>query len=400
MNKHGNLSLIEREQLNDYLDGYIPINYTSWWRKQWASSFLLAQSIGTLVLLAVILLYWFWLNYCSLTYIDHVETITEHMSRSGCTIWLTESQRVVILREADIGWTLFGTLGEFTTLLPTIFIVILAFSTIYLEIVDLLLATTELNFLLMVALELGKFYTTKADRLQPVNSVHNQVTSFNEQKNNNLSEIIREKIYETVELSKAILIVKPLSRLHGPSKSKLDTKIAYYEFASSLISRFGLNPDVYIEILAKIHVNLSNLVMSVSQINPRTANGLVFSYIINFVVLAVSVYFNQHTKNLTVIPLSITLISISSVNLFISFASNLHCKYKRVEAAFWSLIALNAHSEDVRVKHLVDLWNRQIGIMSEDGGLALKISDLNITYGAIIHLLAWTSTILLFAYTH
>lgn len=50
----------------------------------------------------------------------------------------------------------------------------------------------------------------------------------------------------------------------------------------------------------------------------------------------------------------------------------------------WSLIAHMAHSRDVRMRHLRELWLRQISMLDGEGGVALTAFRIRVTYVNII----------------
>lgn len=325
---------------------------------------------------------------------SNLSLMVKKIRESGCEIWLND-ESVRPITESDIiksipswnnlifaeigigllpGLCLSGILLSWFQLAHTELISILA------EQIDRVSMTIEITRLLKA----NGFDSVQGSTDQSEVAEHASLYSLNE---------LKQYHQQNKSIGKAFRFLKPYKR-----HSSDQTGSSPCQVAVNLFNKNGPSIAAYQELLTKIYINNSSVGVMFNRLNTNVETILLALFSITYGFVGILVYINRKFGEATEFTLLMGLWGIFLNSIMVYLPSKLHSLSRVLVGSMWRLIDANMDFKDVRVRHLRTLLLRQLGPMCRDGGLSLKAFGIPVTYGSVIKLALWSSTLIVISF--
>lgn len=356
----------------------LPINSSKWWHQQLISLFPFISASLFLSCSVMVMLFAVWAN---LLLSKSEKNNHRNLFNTTCSIWLNSAHgqpKRLTLDDIILKYNEY-TIMEFGVSLVVISIMLSGGLNCILQgFRDILVSIRELKFQLELATRLAELRLTPKRICEP-----------SKRRDTSMFSVIRQRFMSSTTNKQA----------SSATKTKLDRILASQQVALELLGYFGCSGEVYADLLEKIHITYWNFTHLIGEYH-RPFSALIFiCYLINFGLSFISVYLSRHYHGHETISLLVIMIAVFCLDILIASASVVHTQAKRIEFKLWSLIAINSSDANMRVRHSNHLASKQLRLIDDQGGLALKAFGYNITYVNIIQVTLWTTSIILLTYT-
>lgn len=408
----------DNKHLSPFMSDCLPINTTNWWISGLASSFLQSQVLILYMLASGTAMVQ--ISILKFTGIDYkYSELDRVLQENNCSVWAQDdlasgNTSGLDLNDAAVTWNAYTIFEQVLVLALPLYEQATVLNMFYHSGNDIKMLLKELDMQLKLAVEFTRLralcrcvtccdQTSRHSHLETT-----QQESFDEQQVRFPVKQIGEKLIACTQFIGPLVITRELDIKTSSPAAKtatqsflkanlLESKIAYQKLAGDLLTTYGCAVDTQVEFLEKIQVNYRYFMDYLEEFNEPLSMIFAVGYAINYGFALVSVYFYLNVKRMVALPLIVTSMAVVVANAIIAWASSVHSNARKLEPMFWDLISQTCNQTEERMIHLRARWLKQLQIIDNEGGLALKAFNMRISYVGIIQVLIWTSSILLLA---
>lgn len=306
------------DELSEYVRDCLPLIRSDWWRYRSAFVYCLASFL----LLSGLFSYGF---LCTLYFQfnigfkkDLLREFSIEMSNQRCALW-TDDENIIDLKHTDIlEWSFYSMVENISAIIGLFCNISTIITYYYLSHCELNCWLMELRTELTVAIEFIRFRDLLIKENRPSQTNKSATIKLK-------SDIIRQRCKEMIDVYLVFLIQKPMSRKRGPSKSKLDSKIACQEFAIDVLSNEqSLDVDSLVDLLEKLYISMRLFVDLVDEYSKNIALMVILINILEYTMAIGIVYISRQLTNFIFWPVFFVSYGLTGLALIISIPSNFH----------------------------------------------------------------------------
>lgn len=421
---HGG-ALAMNEERSKYIEDCTPLVRTKWWQSQGNRSLLLQGSFSVVTIIV---------SSAFIMYISYLHTrrsernlieLGLHMESVSCPLWFIppkradgESEFVKLARwlkqssrsseptnlfnfsetnrfHLDKWRNVVTFVPEFVTLLQALwpFCSICLFTMIYyLVSSELTCWLRELKF----QLELAVHFVGNLQKSRDLTETSRPVPFC--------LDLLKQEFRLLTEVKFFLILTHPMTSKHIAvreqfrSAPKLSSAIAMEESALHTIAVNQMNASSASELMEKLYIGLRIFKEHLEQYSHTSVWMFIFINLYSYSYLAISLkYLKVFTGDLAHYTFLLMVLCWALSNVLILIPARLHAEAKGLHSPIWSLLAIMADQECARMRHMRQLWHRQMVGIDMEGGLALKAFHVRITHLRIIQFIIGSGTLVAFA---
>lgn len=358
MNQYSKPAIEQPGRMENFQDDCPPATRTEWWRLKlsWLLFVYDFFCVTTLSIAAAVVLYYIQSNI--IAKYDKLAETSMTIRRIGCAIWrvdlyenssdeLRENRKTVVdlemVASKYLRWNAYSLPETSIINIWPLISVFLISGYYFCSILDLNCWLAELHYQLLFALDMSKFDLA---RQQKRRSYDGSLLGEQKLKKRNFDlEVLRKNFIESADMRFILLI-----RVHKLTQIDFPTFRERQIFLARLVAEEGYGRESLVELLEKIYVNLRQFNRYVRHLAPIMAVLIVATYIINYSLVIIALWYSRNFKNFFVEPLTVGAIGWVISNSFIFFAANFHASVSILSA--WLIkFALSCLTNNLNVRN-------------------------------------------------
>lgn len=185
---------------------------------------------------------------------------------------------------------------------------------------------------------------------------------------------------------------------HKSRCAKLRTKLNDQSFVDSMLTSGRLDKRTQADMMEKLYISYRLLAEQLNHYNPTLVLVLISGQAANYTLVFLAVWLSKRLASFQIAPLVVVGFCWFIANGLVAIVSSFHAGARKLELLIWSLLAtMELEPNNVRHNHLRLLWLKQAKQLASQGGLAIKMLGIRVTYVNILQMAIWTGTLLVFA---
>lgn len=383
--------------VQDYLDDCIPLVRSRCFRSIMAKQYFYLVCIFTFYMSCIVYAFISSAHITTVNYNHALSSVDDYIESMGCSIRIGDNEydevRVKVSLPAT-GWTWISMTILTLQYVPVALLIAIGISFGILFLQELNIEVAEqidrihlLNELTEKVLEIG------IERTEP-----NHCDLFDYRVQDSCFRELRSLHCRNMRTSLGLIYLKSLDRRNVEFKSGREESIDLKRFAAQSMIDYGTSLDFYLNVLIKTHIGTRAFVRLIKNVAVNISYMILMCYATVYGLVLIILYFNRKFGGKDYYAIFYGTIALVATTVVVATAARVQAKSKHLISQIWRMIAMTWQFKDPRVQHMRTLWIRQVIFLDQGGGVTIKAFNTPVTYGSVIELILWSSTMTFLAF--